>query len=213
MLRLEVRNSQTPIERKPEWIKTRAKMGPEYTKMQSLVKSEGLHTGKEAGCPTSTSAGRTARRLPHRRRPVHQALRLLARSTPASRRPGRDEPRRRGWASPWSHGPELRHDPPASARDDLDGRGWRLAVRETVRRIHAMTGGSHGRPYEGRAAHPGLQRGARAAGEVFGSRPEVLAHNVADGARIFSGSAGLPLRALARSDHQGPRGRSVTSPT
>src|SRR5690349_24925882 len=52
MLRLEVRNSQTPIERKPEWIKTRAKMGPEYTKMQNLVKSEGLHTVcQEAGCP------------------------------------------------------------------------------------------------------------------------------------------------------------------
>ena len=44
LLRLEVRNSQVPIERKPEWIKTRAKMGPEYTKMQNLVKSEGLHT-------------------------------------------------------------------------------------------------------------------------------------------------------------------------
>ncbi|CAM5702616.1 hypothetical protein SALBM217S_04681 [Streptomyces griseoloalbus] len=42
MLRLEVRNSQTPIERKPEWIKTRATA--EYSKMQNLVKSEGLHT-------------------------------------------------------------------------------------------------------------------------------------------------------------------------
>ena len=41
-----------PIERKPEWIKTRAKMGPEYTALQSLVKSEGLHTVcQEAGCP------------------------------------------------------------------------------------------------------------------------------------------------------------------
>jgi lipoic acid synthetase len=29
MLRLEARNAQTPIERKPEWIKTRARMGPE----------------------------------------------------------------------------------------------------------------------------------------------------------------------------------------
>ena len=28
LLRLEVRNAQTPIERKPEWIKTKAKMGP-----------------------------------------------------------------------------------------------------------------------------------------------------------------------------------------
>ena len=52
LLRLEVRNAQTPIERKPEWIKTRAKMGPEYTALQSLVKSEGLHTVcQEAGCP------------------------------------------------------------------------------------------------------------------------------------------------------------------
>ena len=52
LLRLEVRNSETPIERKPEWIKTRAKMGPEYTALQSLVKSEGLHTVcQSAGCP------------------------------------------------------------------------------------------------------------------------------------------------------------------
>ena len=29
LLRLEVRNAETPIERKPEWIRTKAKMGPE----------------------------------------------------------------------------------------------------------------------------------------------------------------------------------------
>ena len=40
LLRLEVRNAETPIERKPSWIKTRAKMGPEYTSLQNLVKSE-----------------------------------------------------------------------------------------------------------------------------------------------------------------------------
>src|SRR4051794_41101324 len=52
LLRLEVRNAETPIERKPEWIKTRAKMGPEYTQMFNLVKSEGLHTVcQSAGCP------------------------------------------------------------------------------------------------------------------------------------------------------------------
>ena len=52
LLRLEVRNSQTPIERKPEWIKTRAVMGPEYKELKSLVKREGLHTVcEEAGCP------------------------------------------------------------------------------------------------------------------------------------------------------------------
>src|SRR5579875_1595559 len=52
MLRLEVRNSETPIERKPAWIKTRARMGPEYTALKSLVRDEGLHTVcQEAGCP------------------------------------------------------------------------------------------------------------------------------------------------------------------
>ena len=38
LLRLEVRNAETPIERKPEWIKTKARMGPEYTALQHLVK-------------------------------------------------------------------------------------------------------------------------------------------------------------------------------
>jgi lipoic acid synthetase len=52
MLRLEVRNSETPIERKPEWIKTKASMGPEFRQIQSLVAEEGLHTVcQEAGCP------------------------------------------------------------------------------------------------------------------------------------------------------------------
>ena len=52
LLRLEVRNTETPIERKPEWIKTRANMGPEYTRLLSLVKTEKLHTVcQEASCP------------------------------------------------------------------------------------------------------------------------------------------------------------------
>ena len=52
MIRIEARNAQTPIERKPEWIKTRANMGPEYTRLRSLVSSEGLHTVcQEAACP------------------------------------------------------------------------------------------------------------------------------------------------------------------
>ena len=52
LLRLEVRNAQTPIERKPPWIRTRLRMGPEYTELKSLVRREGLHTVcEEAGCP------------------------------------------------------------------------------------------------------------------------------------------------------------------
>ena len=52
MLRLEIRNAETPIERKPAWIKTRARMGPEYRQLQDLVSSENLHTVcQEAACP------------------------------------------------------------------------------------------------------------------------------------------------------------------
>ncbi|MFW6033924.1 MAG: lipoyl synthase, partial [bacterium] len=52
LLRLEVRNSQTPIEKKPPWIRTRARMGPEFRELQALVQREGLHTVcQEAGCP------------------------------------------------------------------------------------------------------------------------------------------------------------------
>ena len=52
LLRLEVRNSAVPIEKKPEWIKTRLKTGPEFLQIHNLVKSGGLHTVcQEAGCP------------------------------------------------------------------------------------------------------------------------------------------------------------------
>ena len=52
LLRIEARNAEVPIERKPEWIKTRAKLGPEYTQLRSLVINEGLHTVcQEAACP------------------------------------------------------------------------------------------------------------------------------------------------------------------
>src|SRR4051812_50137459 len=52
MLRLEVRNSSVPIEKKPSWIKTTARMGPEYRELQQMVKSEELHTVcQSAGCP------------------------------------------------------------------------------------------------------------------------------------------------------------------
>src|SRR5260370_34907289 len=52
MLRLEASSSQTPIERKPPWIKTRLGSGPHYSELKQLVRSEGLHTVcEEAGCP------------------------------------------------------------------------------------------------------------------------------------------------------------------
>ena len=37
LLRLEVRNAETPIERKPEWIRTKLRTGPEYSQIRELV--------------------------------------------------------------------------------------------------------------------------------------------------------------------------------
>ncbi|MCQ8209206.1 lipoyl synthase, partial [Cutibacterium acnes subsp. acnes] len=43
LLRVEVKNSQTPIENKPHWIKTRATMGPEYRDMRRRMIDGDLH--------------------------------------------------------------------------------------------------------------------------------------------------------------------------
>nr|WP_231703755.1 lipoyl synthase [Arthrobacter sp. zg-Y179] len=52
MLRIEQRNAAVPVERKPEWIKAKVNMGPEYVELKKQVKKEGLHTVcEEAGCP------------------------------------------------------------------------------------------------------------------------------------------------------------------
>jgi lipoyl synthase len=52
LLRIEARNAQVPIERKPAWIKNRIKTGPQYTEIRNLVSEKGLHTVcQEAGCP------------------------------------------------------------------------------------------------------------------------------------------------------------------
>src|SRR5256885_13810952 len=52
LLRLEVRNAETPSARKPPWIRTPARTGPQYTELKALVRSGGLHTVcEEAGCP------------------------------------------------------------------------------------------------------------------------------------------------------------------
>ena len=128
MLRLEVRNSQTPIERKPEWIKTRAKMGPEYTKMQSLVKSEGLHTVcQEAGCPNIYECweDREATFLIGGDQCTRRCdFCQIDTGKPAGAGPRRAAPRRRVRRH---DGPELRHD--HRRRPRRPGGRRRLAVR------------------------------------------------------------------------------------
>ncbi|GAB3844684.1 lipoyl synthase [Nesterenkonia populi] len=52
MLRVEAKNAAVPVERKPEWMRTKVKMGPEFAAMKKRVGGAGLHTVcEEAGCP------------------------------------------------------------------------------------------------------------------------------------------------------------------
>jgi lipoic acid synthetase len=51
-LRRQARNAQTPIERKPPWIRTTARTGPQLRELAALVSGQKLHTVcQEAGCP------------------------------------------------------------------------------------------------------------------------------------------------------------------
>ncbi|KIF72293.1 radical SAM protein [Streptomyces sp. AcH 505] len=184
MLRLEVRNSQTPIERKPEWIKTRAKMGPEYTKMQALVKSEGLHTVcQEAGCPNIYECweDREATFLIG----GDQCTRRCDFCQIDTGKPeplDRDEPRRVGESVVTM---DLNYATITGvARDDLpDGGAWLYA--ETVRQIHGMTAGRADGRTKVELLIPDFNAVPEQLAEVFSSRPEVLAHNVETVPRIF----------------------------
>lgn len=52
LLRVEVRNQQTPIENKPDWIRQHARSGANYMDMRELSHARGLHTVcAEANCP------------------------------------------------------------------------------------------------------------------------------------------------------------------
>ncbi|SDB92699.1 lipoic acid synthetase [Raineyella antarctica] len=52
LLRIEQRNAETPVQRKPEWMKAKLHLGPEFVHTSKQVKRDGLHTVcEEAGCP------------------------------------------------------------------------------------------------------------------------------------------------------------------
>jgi lipoic acid synthetase len=179
LLRLEVRNAQTPIERKPEWIKTRARMGQEYTHLQQLVRDEGLHTVcQEAGCPNIYECWED-----------REATFLIGGSQCTRRcdfcqidtgRPAdydTDEPRRVAESVATM---KLRYATVTGvARDDLADEGAWLHA-ETVRLIHELNPGTGvellATDFSG---NPALL------GEVFDARPEVFAHNVETVPRIF----------------------------
>ncbi|MEV7600319.1 lipoyl synthase [Kitasatospora sp. NPDC053057] len=184
LLRLEVRNSETPIERKPEWIKTRAKMGPEYNALQSLVKKEGLHTVcQEAGCPNIFECweDREATFLIG----GDQCTRRCDFCQIDTGKPAefdRDEPRRVAESIVTM---DLNYATITGvARDDLeDGGAWLYA--ETVRQVHAMTAERAAGRTGVELLIPDFNAVPEQLAEVFSSRPEVLAHNVETVPRIF----------------------------
>ena len=179
MLRLEVRNAQTPIERKPGWIKTRATMGPNYRDLQQLVVGEGLHTVcQEAGCPNIFECweDREATFLIG----GDQCTRRCDFCQIDTGKPAefdRDEPRR---VAKSVRTMQLRYATVTGvARDDLpDGGAWLYA--ETVRQIHALNPGTGVE-----LLAPDFDAVPELLGEVFDSRPEVFAHNIETVPRIF----------------------------
>lgn len=184
MLRLEVRNSQTPIERKPEWIKTRAKMGPAYTELHGLVKREGLHTVcQEAGCPNIFECweDREATFLIGGDQCTRRCD-FCQIDTGKPQALDRDEPRRVGESVVTM---DLNYATITGvARDDLeDGGAWLYA--ETVRQIHAMTAERADGRTKVELLIPDFNAVPEQLAEVFGARPEVLAHNVETVPRIF----------------------------
>ena len=179
MLRLEVRNASVPIEKKPSWIKTTARMGPEYRELQQLVKDEDLHTVcQEAGCPNIFECWED-----------REATFLI----------GGDQCTRRcdfcqidtGKPADFDAGEPLRVAESVQkmglryatvtgvCRDDLPDEGaWLYA--ETIRQIHELNPG-----VGVEMLAPDFSGNLDYLGQLFEAGPEVFAHNVETVPRIF----------------------------
>ena len=179
LLRIEARNTETPIERKPEWIKTRANMGPEYTRLRSLVASEGLHTVcQEAACPNIFECWEDK-----------EATFLIGGEKCTRRcdfcnidtgKPDpldRDEPRR---VAESVQAMGLKYATITGVtRDDLEDEGaWLYA--ETIRKVHELNPGTGVEMLA-----PDFSGNPVYLNEVFETRPEVFAHNLETVPRIF----------------------------
>jgi len=179
MLRLEARNSQVPVERKPPWIKTRLRTGPSYTQLKTLVRSEGLHTVcEEAACPNIfecwedreatflIGGDRCTRRCDFCQIDTGRPMPL-----------DEEEPRRVA-ESVAAMG--LKYATVTGvARDDLaDGGAWLYA--QTCREIHAAIPGCGVE-----LLIPDFNAHPDRLATVFAAEPEVLAHNIESVPRVF----------------------------
>lgn len=179
LIRIEARNAEVPIERKPEWIKTKAHMGPEYTRLQSLVKSEGLHTVcQEAACPNIFECWEDK-----------EATFLIGGDKCTRRcdfcnintgKPDaldREEPRK---VAESVKAMGLKYATITGVtRDDLPDEGaWLYA--ETIRKVHQLNPGTGVEMLA-----PDFHAKAHLLHEIFETRPEVFAHNLETVPRIF----------------------------
>ena len=179
LIRIEARNALTPIERKPEWIKTKAHMGPEYTRLQTLVKSEGLHTVcQEAACPNIFECWEDK-----------EATFLIGGDKCTRRcdfcnidtgKPDaldREEPRK---VAESVKAMGLKYATiNGVTRDDLPDEGaWLYA--ETIRKVHELNPGTGVEMLA-----PDFHAKAHLLNEIFETRPEVFAHNLETVPRIF----------------------------
>jgi len=179
LLRIEARNAEVPIERKPEWIKTRANMGPEYTRLRTLVKTESLHTVcQEAACPNIFECweDKEATFLIGGERCTRRCD-FCNIDTGKPDPLDRDEPRRVA-ESVQSMG--LKYATITGVtRDDLEDEGaWLYA--ETIRKVHELNPGTGVEMLA-----PDFSGNPVFLNEVFETRPEVFAHNLETVPRIF----------------------------
>ncbi|MDU7359593.1 MAG: lipoyl synthase [Propionibacteriaceae bacterium] len=179
LLRVEAKNAQTPIERKPEWIRTKAKMGPNYSDLQHIVKSGDLHTVcQEAGCPNIYECweDRESTFLIG----GDQCTRRCDFCQITSAKPEGYDPAEplRVAASVKKMG--LRYATVTGVcRDDLEDEGaWLYA--ETIRQIHEANPG-----VGVEMLAPDFSGKRELVQQVFDARPEVFAHNVETVPRIF----------------------------
>jgi len=179
LLRLEVRNAQTPIERKPPWIKTTATMGPDYRELQKLVKDEGLHTVcQEAGCPNIFECWQD-----------REATFLIGGDSCTrrcdfcqieSRKPSGYDTAEPVRVAESVRTMGLRYATVTGVcRDDLEDEGAWL-YSETIRQIHAINPG-----VGVEMLAPDFSGRRELLQQIFDTRPEVFAHNVETVPRIF----------------------------
>jgi lipoic acid synthetase len=179
LLRIEQRNSETPVERKPEWIKAKINIGPEYVGLKKLVKSEGLNTVcEEAGCPNIFECWEDK-----------EATFLIGGSECTRRcdfcQIDTGKPQAIDRAEPFKVAMSVKKmglryaTVTGVARDDLADEGtWLYA--ETVRRIHQLNPGTGVE-----LLIPDFSGKPEYLDEIAASAPEVYAHNLETVPRLF----------------------------